>query len=74
MIYGVGLFPFSEAVEVMEGDRVQLRLDADLVEDGYIWRWDTDFFAQDDLKAQFKQSTFYGVPLSEGILRKSTQI
>jgi protein arginine N-methyltransferase 1 len=68
MIYGVGLFPFSQPVEVKEGERMQVRLAANLVQDGYVWRWDTDF-----LKASFKQSTFYGVPLSQAQLRKSAQ-
>ena len=73
MIYGVGLFPFSKPVEIAEGERIQLRLAADLVQDGYVWRWDTDFFAGNRLKAGFKQSTFYGVPLSQAQLRKSAQ-
>lgn len=68
MIYGAGLFPFSQPVEVLEGDRVEFRLAADLVQDGYIWRWDTDF-----PRVSFKQSTFYGVPLSAAQLRKSAQ-
>lgn len=73
MIYGVGLFPFSEPVEISEGERIQLRLAADLVQDGYVWRWDTDFFAANRLKIAFKQSTFYGVPLSQAQLRNSAQ-
>lgn len=68
MIYGVGLFPFTRPVEVKEGERIELRLAADLVQDGYIWRWETDF-----PRASFKQSTFYGVPLSAAQLRKSAQ-
>ena len=68
MIYGAGLFPFTQPVEVMEGDHIALRLAADLVHDGYVWRWETDF-----PKASFKQSTFYGVPLSAPQLRKSAQ-
>ena len=68
MIYGAGLFPFTQPVEVMEGERIEFRLAADLVQGGYIWRWDTDF-----PKASFKQSTFYGVPLSAAQLRKSAQ-
>ena len=68
MIYGVGLFPFAEPVEVKEGERIELRLGADLVQDGYVWRWETDFPS-----ASFKQSTFYGVPLSTAQLRKSAQ-
>jgi protein arginine N-methyltransferase 1 len=68
MIYGAGLFPFTQPVEVMEGERIEFRLAADLVQDGYVWRWETDF-----PKAGFKQSTFYGVPLSAAQLRKSAQ-
>src|SRR5688500_376602 len=48
MIYGNGFFPFSEPVNVKEGDRIVLRLAARMVEDDYVWRWDTDFFAADD--------------------------
>jgi protein arginine N-methyltransferase 1 len=73
MIYGVGLFPFSQPVAIAEGEYIQLRLAADLVKDGYVWRWDTEFFAGTRLKASFKQSTFYGVPLSQAQLRKSAQ-
>jgi len=73
MIYGAGLFPFSQPVELAASDRVQLRLAADLVNDGYVWRWDTDFFAGTRLKASFKQSTFYGVPLSQTRLRNAAQ-
>ena len=68
MIYGVGLFPFSQPVEVAEGERIEFRLAADLVHDGYVWRWETDF-----PRASFKQSTFYGVPLTAAQLRKSAQ-
>ena len=71
MIYGVGLFPFSQPVAIAAGERIELRLAADLVRDGYVWRWDTEVFAGTRLKASFKQSTFYGVPLSQAQLRKS---
>jgi protein arginine N-methyltransferase 1 len=73
MIYGVGLFPFSQPVAITEGERIQVRLAADLVNDGYVWRWDTDFFAGTNVKASFRQSTFYGVPLSQAQLRKSAK-
>ena len=63
LIYGNGFFPFSQPVEVMENDRIKLRLEAKMVVDNYVWRWDTDF-----PKTSFKQSTFFGTPLSKGIL------
>ena len=69
MIYGIGFFPFSQPVELMEGEQVTVRLAADLVNDGYVWRWDTEVPG----KAGFKQSTFFGVPLSTSQLRKSAQ-
>src|SRR5215217_1602523 len=73
MIYGQGFFPFSQPVEVSEGDRIDLRLTAKFVQDDYVWRWNTDFTGQERIKASFKQSTFYGVPLSTAQLRKSAQ-
>lgn len=73
MIYGQGFFPFSEPVDVVDGDRIELRLAAKFVQDDYVWRWDTDFRDQVRIKASFKQSTFYGVPLSTAQLRKSAQ-
>jgi SAM-dependent methyltransferase len=66
MIYGTGLFPFTRPVEILEGEQIKLRLAADFVQNDYVWRWDTDF-----QKTSFKQSSFYGVPLTRMLLRKS---
>jgi protein arginine N-methyltransferase 1 len=65
LIYGCGLFPFSRPVEVAEGDRINVRLIADFVNGDYVWRWESDF-----PNVSFKQSTFFGVPLSPSQLRK----
>src|SRR4051794_20955033 len=73
MIYGQGFFPFSHPVRVSEGHRIGLRLAAKFVQDDYVWRWDTDFADHERTRASFKQSTFYGVPLSTAQLRKSAQ-
>ena len=75
LIYGNGLFPFSEPVEVNEGDQIKLRLSAKLIDDDYVWRWDTDFFAGDEVrpKVSFKQSTFFGLALSPALLQKARQ-
>jgi type I protein arginine methyltransferase len=73
LIYGNGLFPFSHPVEVVEGDRIQVTLRADFIRDDYVWRWDTDVFAPGDSvtpRVSFKQSTFFGVPLSSEQMRK----
>jgi protein arginine N-methyltransferase 1 len=72
-IYGQGLFPFSHPVAVSEGDRIDVRLAADFVNNDYVWRWETDFFAAGgggEPATSFRQSTFFGVPLSPSRLRK----
>lgn len=73
MIYGNGYFPFSQPVEVVEGEHIRVRMSARLVGDDYVWRWDTEFLTGDDEarpKVSFKQSTFFGVPLSPAKLKK----
>jgi protein arginine N-methyltransferase 1 len=67
LIYGNGFFPFPHAVDVREGERVEVNLRADLVKDDYVWTWATDFT---DQKIEFRQSTFFGVALSPEQLRK----
>ena len=67
LIYGNGFFPFPRPIEVSEGERVEVKLRADLVQDDYVWTWDTDFR---DRKIGFHQSTFFGVALSPEQLRK----
>ena len=76
LIYGNGFFPFSKPVEVMEGDRINLRLAAKMVQDDYVWRWETNFFSGSDAAGptvSYKQSSFYGAPLSAPQLRKISQ-
>jgi protein arginine N-methyltransferase 1 len=73
LIYGNAFFPFSRPVLVAEGDRMNLTLSADFVGDDYVWRWETEFFDAREFEtpaASFKQSTFFGVPLSPAQLRK----
>ena len=67
LIYGNGFFPLPQPVDVREGERVEVKLRADLVQDDYVWTWDTDFT---DQKISFRQSTFFGVALSPEQLRK----
>ena len=74
MIYGNAFFPFTEPVEVREGSLIKARLTAKLVGEDYIWCWDTDFFTgNDDARptVSFKQSTFFGGPLSTTQLQKA---
>jgi len=68
LIYGQAFFPFPRAVDVKRGERVNVRLRADLVQEDYVWTWTTNFA---DQQIRFEQSTFFGAPLSVERLRKS---
>jgi SAM-dependent methyltransferase len=59
-IYGQVFFPWLEAVQVKEGQEIQVDLHADLVGGEYVWRWETKINAGDGLPRHFKQSTFQG--------------
>ncbi len=73
LIYGTGFFPFLEPVEIRLGDTISVNLQANLVNNSYIFRWDTQVWEQgkeSQCKAQFKQSTFFAQSLSPQQLRK----
>ncbi|WP_373540730.1 50S ribosomal protein L11 methyltransferase [Chamaesiphon sp.] len=74
-IYGNAWMPLSEPVELEVGDRVCVTLQANLVGDDYIWTWQTQVTTGADpeqLKADFKQSTFFGEPRSPQTLQKQS--
>jgi protein arginine N-methyltransferase 1 len=71
LIYGNAFLPLSAPVTLALGDSISVTLSADLVGDDYIWRWNTRVLSQGDkVKADFKQSNFFGAPLSPLQLRK----
>jgi len=73
LIYGSAFFPLSEPVDVAVGDRIDLSLRADLVGENYIWVWNTGFRAPEpstEIRAEFKQSSFYASPMSRAQLSK----
>jgi protein arginine N-methyltransferase 1 len=75
LIYGSAFFPWLAPVDLEAGDNVIVQMDADLVDDDYIWRWNTRIKSgpgSPQLKADFKQSTFFGAPLTSQRLRKSS--
>jgi hypothetical protein len=72
LIYGQGFFPFQQPLEVAVGDRIDVRLEARLIGDDYVWRWDTALLSEGKVKRHFKQSTLFGTPLSAAQLRKRT--
>jgi type I protein arginine methyltransferase len=73
LIYGQAFFPLEHPVEVEEDDLGSVQLRADLVDGEYLWRWDTTITGPAEgspPKAAFQQSTFEGLDLSPGTLRK----
>lgn len=70
LIYGHGFFPLQQPVEVAAEDQIEVRLEARLIGDDYVWRWDTALLSQGRIKCRFKQSTLFGTPLSAAQLRK----
>jgi protein arginine N-methyltransferase 1 len=75
LVYGNGFLPWLKPVFLEVGDRVSVILQANLVGNDYIWRWNSFVFHQGDMsqvKANFQQSTFFATPLSALQLRKSS--
>ena len=72
-IFGQAFFPWSEPVSISAGDRISAGLRCDLVGNYHLWRWTTTVRNQGHpakVKADFKQSTFFAMPLSPSGLHK----
>jgi protein arginine N-methyltransferase 1 len=69
-IYQTSFFPFEHPVEVETGDRVAVELDARLVGDDYVWRWETRVERDGKALAEMRQSTMLSEPLSLASLRR----
>lgn len=75
LVYGNGFLPWLKPVFLEVGDTISVSLQANLVGNDYIWRWNSSVFHQGDLsqvKASFQQSTFFATPLSPVQLSKSS--
>ena len=71
LVYGNGFFPFTEPLQLSTGDEVRITIQADLVDKDYVWRWQTKVqSAHCDSEINFKQSSFFSVPLSKKQLHK----
>jgi protein arginine N-methyltransferase 1 len=73
LMFGSAYFPWPEPVQLAPGDRVRVLLQANLVGEDYIWRWNTQVLDQGrsgKLKSHFEQSTFHALPLSAAQLHK----
>lgn len=75
LVYGSGFLPWLKPVFLEVGDTISVNLQANLVGNDYIWRWNTCVLHQGDssqVKASFQQSTFFATPLSPVQLRKTS--
>lgn len=73
LVYGRSFFPAESALEVSIGDRIQMRISANLVTGEYIFRWRTRIFGADGiLRADFRQSTFAGQLITAADLRRAS--
>ena len=72
LVYGQAFFPWSEAVSLDVGDTVSTVFQVSLVGEDYVWSWDTQILEQgtERVKANFKQSNFYGTPFGSLNLEK----
>ena len=73
LIYGQAFFPLQAPVELSVGDAISVMLKADLIDDDYVWQWSTHISGGANgspVKASFRQSTFFGVPLSLDRLKR----
>jgi type I protein arginine methyltransferase len=65
--------PWTWPLELSEGEQVAVHLDARLMSRDYAWRWNTRIAGREagaPFRANFRQSTFFGAPLSATMLRK----
>ena len=64
LLYGNAFFPWQEPVCITAGDAISVSLRADLVDDDYIWRWNTVVNGLDEgraVSAHFTQSNLSAV-------------
>ncbi|MDY7013230.1 MAG: 50S ribosomal protein L11 methyltransferase [Cyanobacteriota bacterium] len=67
LIYGQAFLPWLTPLPLERGDRVSVKLQANLIGREYVWRWHSRIFSGDNStqpKANFEQSTFGNQPLS----------
>jgi protein arginine N-methyltransferase 1 len=71
--YGNAFFPWPSPVPLSAGDHISVMLQANLIGDDYVWRWDTRVLnpgGSGRIKVNFKQSTFQGFLVSSAQLSK----
>ncbi|MCP4381299.1 MAG: methyltransferase domain-containing protein [Hyphomicrobiales bacterium] len=75
LIYGSLFYPLSAPVDVSAGDRVHVKLGADLVGEDYVWRWETTIREPNAgrVRAALRQSSLDGMLVVPSRLRKRAQ-
>lgn len=73
LIYGQSFFPWQNPVELMIGDSIEITMKANLINEEYIWRWQTKITDKNNtLKINFNQSSLLQKPLSIKQLNKQS--
>lgn len=73
-VYGAPFLPFDEAVEVEEGDKIEVSLSAAFEKGDYTWSWQTKILnKQQETKAEFRQSTLAGLFISPAQMLKQSE-
>jgi len=72
LVYSSSFLPWSAPVPLQAGDRIEVRLRADFSGSDYTWSWDSKVSGGIPplVKADFRQSTFWGAPLSATRLQR----
>lgn len=73
LIYGSAHFRWPRELQLAAGDRVTLLLDARLVAEKYVWTWETVVEGDAQAATRFRQSTFYGKPMTVESLRRKAE-
>lgn len=63
-VYGQAFFPFPAAVDVREGEAVEVTLEGRLLGGEYVWRWRAQGRNGTAEAWKYDQSSFFGSPLS----------
>ena len=69
-VYGRAFFPWRGPVRLNVDDTISFRIQADLVKDEYVWRWETRIRSGQEIKANFNQSSLNSHPLSLASLKR----
>jgi type I protein arginine methyltransferase len=73
LVYGNLFLPFETAIATRPGDVLSVDLAARLVNDDYVWRWDTSVERDGGPPLRMRQSSFFGAPLSLASLRRRSE-